>query len=318
MHIVVIGLGYSGTALAAQAAGEGLTVSITSRKPGVAGPPGVSLVPFAAAGPRHRHRHPPGGDRRAGRSGRPYAARARSCRNRRRAGACAGSATCPPPASTATGAAAGWTRRRPRRRRPIVGRRRVAAEQAWVEAGRGRAVDLFRLAGIYGPGRSVLDDVRAGRARRVDKPGHAFGRIHRDDIVGARARRHGAGPAAGRPRAERRRRRAGRQCRMSSRRPARLLGLRRCLRWCPTPMALAAMHPMARSASGRTTARSAAMLEPGEAARGAAGSHLARRWLHPTYPRPSARGLLGITASIHRSCAGPLMPAPATAALLTS
>ena len=36
-----------------------------------------------------------------------------------------------------------------------------------------------------GPGRSVLDDVRAGRARRVDKPGQLFGRIHRDDIAGA-------------------------------------------------------------------------------------------------------------------------------------
>jgi nucleoside-diphosphate-sugar epimerase len=47
------------------------------------------------------------------------------------------------------------------------------------------AVDLFRLAGIYGPGRSALDEVRSGRARRVVKPGHAFGRIHRDDIAGA-------------------------------------------------------------------------------------------------------------------------------------
>ena len=39
------------------------------------------------------------------------------------------------------------------------------------------------MAGIYGPGRSVLDDIRAGRARRVDKPDHLFGRIHRDDIA---------------------------------------------------------------------------------------------------------------------------------------
>ena len=65
------------------------------------------------------------------------------------------------------------------------GRRRVAAEAAWRQAGVGRRVDLFRLAGIYGPGRSVLDDVRAGTARRVIKPGHAFGRIHRDDIAAA-------------------------------------------------------------------------------------------------------------------------------------
>jgi hypothetical protein len=69
-------------------------------------------------------------------------------------------------------------------------RRRVAAEQAWAAlahrtGGRDLAVDLFRVAGIYGPGRSAFDDLRAGRARRVVKPGHAFGRIHRDDIAGA-------------------------------------------------------------------------------------------------------------------------------------
>jgi nucleoside-diphosphate-sugar epimerase len=63
--------------------------------------------------------------------------------------------------------------------------RRVAAEAAWLAFADRRAVDLFRLAGIYGPGRSVLDDLRIGRARRIVKPGHAFGRIHRDDIVRA-------------------------------------------------------------------------------------------------------------------------------------
>jgi nucleoside-diphosphate-sugar epimerase len=62
-------------------------------------------------------------------------------------------------------------------------RRRVAAEQAWVACAAGRPLDVIRLAGIYGPGRSALDDVRSGRARRVVKPGHAFGRIHRDDIA---------------------------------------------------------------------------------------------------------------------------------------
>jgi nucleoside-diphosphate-sugar epimerase len=65
------------------------------------------------------------------------------------------------------------------------GRRRLAAELAWRRFANRRAVDLFRLAGIYGPGRSVLDDLRAGTARRIGKPGHAFGRIHRDDIVRA-------------------------------------------------------------------------------------------------------------------------------------
>ena len=65
------------------------------------------------------------------------------------------------------------------------GRRRLAAEAAWGRLADRRAVDLFRLAGIYGPGRSVFDDLRAGTARRVVRPGHAFGRIHRDDIVRA-------------------------------------------------------------------------------------------------------------------------------------
>jgi len=60
-------------------------------------------------------------------------------------------------------------------------RRRVAAEAAWAKFP--VAVDIFRLAGIYGPGRSMFDDLRAGAARRVVKPGHLFGRIHRDDIA---------------------------------------------------------------------------------------------------------------------------------------
>jgi nucleoside-diphosphate-sugar epimerase len=64
-------------------------------------------------------------------------------------------------------------------------RRRLAAEQAWQRAAQDRAVDLFRLAGIYGPGRSAIDDLRQGQLRRIIKPGHLFGRIHRDDIAGA-------------------------------------------------------------------------------------------------------------------------------------
>ena len=65
------------------------------------------------------------------------------------------------------------------------GLRRLAAERAWAALAGPVAVDLFRLAGIYGPGRSVLDELRAGRVRCVAKPGHAFGRIHRDDIARA-------------------------------------------------------------------------------------------------------------------------------------
>lgn len=62
-------------------------------------------------------------------------------------------------------------------------RRRLAAEEQWRALP--CAVDIFRTGGIYGPGRSALDDVAAGTARRVVKPGHAFGRIHRDDIARA-------------------------------------------------------------------------------------------------------------------------------------
>ena len=62
------------------------------------------------------------------------------------------------------------------------GQYRLDAEQAWSQFAGRCAVDIFRLAGIYGPGRSAFDDLRAGTARRMSKPGHQFGRIHRDDI----------------------------------------------------------------------------------------------------------------------------------------
>ena len=61
------------------------------------------------------------------------------------------------------------------------GQHRLKAERDWLESG--LPVHIFRLAGIYGPGRNVLDEVKAGAASRVDKPGHAFSRIHVDDIV---------------------------------------------------------------------------------------------------------------------------------------
>lgn len=63
--------------------------------------------------------------------------------------------------------------------------RRIEAEAAWLalQAEKGLPVHVFRLAGIYGPGRSALDQVRAGRARRIDKPGHLFSRIHVEDIA---------------------------------------------------------------------------------------------------------------------------------------
>jgi nucleoside-diphosphate-sugar epimerase len=47
----------------------------------------------------------------------------------------------------------------------------------------GLPVQVFRLAGIYGPGRSALDAVRRGTAKRIHKPGQVFSRIHVDDIA---------------------------------------------------------------------------------------------------------------------------------------
>lgn len=65
---------------------------------------------------------------------------------------------------------------------PIGGGRRTArsaADSAWLE----RRARVFRLPGIYGPGRSPLDRVREGRARRVDLPCQVFSRAHVDDIA---------------------------------------------------------------------------------------------------------------------------------------
>ncbi len=76
--------------------------------------------------------------------------------------------------------------------RPISqrSRQRVQAETAWLEFAAARQLDLgiFRLSGIYGPGRSAIDNLRAGTARRIVKPGQVFNRIHVGDIGGAVAK----------------------------------------------------------------------------------------------------------------------------------
>lgn len=59
--------------------------------------------------------------------------------------------------------------------------RRDRAEQAWL--GSGLPTHIFRLAGIYGPGRSPLDNVRNGTARRIVKQDQVFSRIHVEDIA---------------------------------------------------------------------------------------------------------------------------------------
>ncbi len=64
-------------------------------------------------------------------------------------------------------------------------RRRILAEKRWLSLRHrdGLPVHIFRLAGIYGPHRSVLDRVRNGTAQRIYKPGHKFSRIHVEDIA---------------------------------------------------------------------------------------------------------------------------------------
>ncbi|MBV9826647.1 MAG: SDR family oxidoreductase [Alphaproteobacteria bacterium] len=65
------------------------------------------------------------------------------------------------------------------------GRRRVAAETGWLDLWRNAAVPVhvFRLAAIYGAGRSSFDALRAGTAKRIDKPGQVFSRIHVEDLA---------------------------------------------------------------------------------------------------------------------------------------
>lgn len=61
------------------------------------------------------------------------------------------------------------------------GQLRVLAEAQWQRLG--LPLHIFRLAGIYGPGRGPFAKVRAGAARRIIKPGQVFSRIHVDDIA---------------------------------------------------------------------------------------------------------------------------------------
>ena len=61
------------------------------------------------------------------------------------------------------------------------GRRRVMAEDQWLSQG----AHVFRLPGLYGPGRNVIERLRDGTARRIVKPGHVFSRLHHDDCASA-------------------------------------------------------------------------------------------------------------------------------------
>jgi len=63
---------------------------------------------------------------------------------------------------------------------------RLGIERDWAALGErsGKAVQIFRLSGIYGPGRNPITKLRQGKANRLIKPGQVFNRIHVDDITG--------------------------------------------------------------------------------------------------------------------------------------
>ena len=71
---------------------------------------------------------------------------------------------------------------------PATGRghRRLEAERAWLGlfVQDGLPLHIFRLAGIYGPGRNQFVALQEGKARRIVKPGQVFSRIHVDDVAG--------------------------------------------------------------------------------------------------------------------------------------
>jgi len=62
---------------------------------------------------------------------------------------------------------------------------RIEAERAWQALGEATSipVSIIRIAGIYGPGTNALETVKAGRARRIVKPGQVFNRIHVGDLA---------------------------------------------------------------------------------------------------------------------------------------
>ena len=106
--------------------------------------------------------------------------------------------------------------------------RTAAASACWPKAqwqATGLPLHIFRLAGIYGPGRGPFEKVRDGTARRIIKPGQVFSRIHVDDIAQVlEASIRQPAPRRGLQRLRRRPRPARRR---ASPMPPRLLGLPR-------------------------------------------------------------------------------------------
>jgi nucleoside-diphosphate-sugar epimerase len=180
-NLLIFGLGYSGRAIAKATMQAGFTATATSRTPSAQPEPGITIIPFAAAEPAIEAATHIIATAAPDEHGDPilacYAAQIAAAPNLNYIGYL-----------STTGVYGdqngGWVdeNTKPNPQSPRA-QRRIAAEQGWSESGRAKTIDIFRLAGIYGPGRSMFDDLRAGTARRVVKPGHLFGRIHRDDIA---------------------------------------------------------------------------------------------------------------------------------------
>lgn len=186
VRLVVFGLGYSGAAVARHAAASGADVAVVTREPGSPAAEalraqGIGVAAFSApplAGATHvlaTAAPGEGGDPVLAAHGQAIATAAPRWLGYLsttgvygdRDGAWVDETSAPSPGQPRS-------------------LRRAAAERAWadVAARAGAGLDLIRLGGIYGPGRSPLDEVRAGAARRVVKRGHSFSRIHVDDIAG--------------------------------------------------------------------------------------------------------------------------------------
>lgn len=182
-RLVILGLGYCGAAVARAALEAGYQVCGTQRTRAWPAPQGVATVSSEAAEPMisaatHLLATAPPAD-----SQDPFLARYCSVITAAKAIRWIGYLS-----STAVygDRGGGWvteeTLPAPSSARGVA---RLAAEAEWAEFADSKMVDLFRLSGIYGPGRSAFDQIRAGTARRLIKAGQAFSRIHRDDIVAA-------------------------------------------------------------------------------------------------------------------------------------
>lgn len=189
MNLLIFGLGYTGRAIAEAALAAGAAVTATVRAE-TAPLPGITLVPFNRAHAAIEAATHVVATAAPDEHGDPVLARYRAALEAAPHLNWLGYLSTTGVYGDAGGA---WvdetTRPNPNAERT---RRRVAAERAWqgltrsderAEEEQSFAIAVFRLAGIYGPGRSMFDDLRAGEGRHVVKPGHLFGRIHRDDIA---------------------------------------------------------------------------------------------------------------------------------------